>query len=171
MRNEVRTFLHEAILPMLKKILPAFVLLAIGIQLLRPAKNVSTEPIGPNHIAMVHPAPADVRNILEAACYDCHSNNTRYPWYADIQPFAWWLADHVRDGKKALNFSEFGRLTPRRARARLEACVDEVSEKRMPLKSYRLGHPDARLTDGQIKAFVAWAEEAAASVEDAPGKK
>jgi hypothetical protein len=138
-----------------------FFLILAGIQLVRPAKNAAMESNPALDVLALHPAPAETKTVLKAACYDCHSNNTRYPWYAEIQPFGWLLAQHVKDGKRALNFSEFGKLSPKGARQRLHAIVDEVEEKRMPLKSYTLIHAEARIQDEQIEAIIAWAEKAA----------
>ena len=142
---------------MFKKILIGLLVIFAVLQFIRPAKNLSAAP-SPNDLIALHTPPADVKRILENACYDCHSNNTRYPWYAEIQPFGWFLAQHVRDGKQHLNFSEFGRLTPKRAKTRLEDSIDEIAERHMPLDSYTLIHRDARLSDAQIAAFTTWAE-------------
>ena len=91
------------------------------------------------------------------ACYDCHSNTTRYPWYANIQPVGWWLASHVNDGKQHLNFSEFAAYSPKRAAKKFDQIIDEVTDREMPLASYKLGHPDARLTNAQSKLLTDWA--------------
>lgn len=140
---------------MLKKILLALLLVLVAIQFIRPAKNLAAEP-SPSDIAAAHSAPPEVRRILENACYDCHSNTTRYPWYADVQPIGWWLADHVKDGKRHLNFSEFAAYTPNRSRDKLEEAIEEIHEGEMPLKSYTLIHASARLTDAERTALVNW---------------
>jgi hypothetical protein len=131
-----------------------------ALQFFRPEKNLSTVT-RPDDLLSLHPAPADVRALLAITCYDCHSNHTRYPWYAEVQPIGWWLAQHVRDGKRELNFSTFGRLSPKRQVSKLEACIDELESKTMPLPSYTFAHRDARLTDTQIATLVAWLEETA----------
>lgn len=135
----------------------------IAIQFVRPALNQSAGP-GPNDIAAKHPVPADVAALLRRACYDCHSNNTRYPWYAAVQPVGWWLASHVNDGKRHLNFSEFSTYSPKRAGDKLDEIIDEVEQKHMPLKSYTWAHPEARLTPEEIKLIVTWAEDLVAEV-------
>ena len=151
---------------MLKRIFLLLLGLFVGLQFFRPAKNVSAEPAGPDDL-LVRTAPsAAVRQILTTACYDCHSNQTRYPWYAEIQPGGWFLASHVRDGKRLVNFSEFGRLSPARARKTLEACIDAVEEGEMPLESYQWLHRDARLTEEQREFLVAWLEDAAARLAE-----
>ena len=129
----------------------------VAIQFIRPAQNLATGP-QPHDIAAKYAVPADVHGLLQRACYDCHSNTTKYPWYAAIQPVAWWLDAHVRDGKRHLNFSEFGGLTTKRAVSKLDEVIAEVEDGRMPLKSYTPMHPEARLTPDDIKKLVAWAE-------------
>ena len=149
---------------MIKKIiLLLFALIAIA-QFIRPAKNVSAAA-GPNDISAKYPVPADVSALLKRACYDCHSNNTNYPWYAEVQPSGWWLASHVNDGKRHLNFSEFAAYTPKRAKTKAGEIVDEVEEKKMPLKSYTWMHPEARLTVEEIKLIIAWAEDLEAKIK------
>lgn len=86
-------------------ILITLLVVLVVIQFFHPAKNISTVK-SPNDIAVLHNVPANVSTILDKACNDCHSNNTRYPWYNNIQPVAWWLDNHVQEGKGELNFNE-----------------------------------------------------------------
>jgi hypothetical protein len=141
---------------MLRKILMVVILLLIIIQFIRPTRNESTA-VSPNDIAMAYPVPQEIQTILKTACYNCHSNNTIYPWYTNIQPVGWWLQKHVNDAKKELNFSEFGTYTEKRAKHKFDEIVDEVSEGGMPLKSYVMMHAEARLTPEQSKALTDWA--------------
>lgn len=97
---------------MIKKILLVLLLAFVVVQFFRPKPNKQEGP-APDHIATRFAMNEGVKTILEKACMDCHSNNTRYPWYSKIQPVAWWLDDHIREGKKELNFSEY---TNKRAR-------------------------------------------------------
>ena len=90
----------------LKKILLVLLVALIVIQFIHPKKNKSEGP-QPNYIGNNFTIPADVKAIMAKACNDCHSNNTRYPWYAKIQPVRWWLNNHITDGKKGLNFDEY----------------------------------------------------------------
>ena len=140
---------------MVKKSLLGLLVLLIGIQFIRQTKNGGPAS-GPHDILVQHPTTAEVRHILETACYDCHSNHTRYPWYAEVQPVGWWLADHIKEGKAHVNFSEFGQLTPKRAARKLQQCADEVTDGGMPLTSYKLVHAEARLTDIQQKTLADW---------------
>lgn len=142
---------------MIKKVLLGFFALFLGAQFFRSEKNLGATG-GPNDIAVKYAVPGPVKDLLQRGCYDCHSNRTRYPWYAEIQPVGWWLAKHVTDGKKNLNFSEFGTYPTKRAITRLEQISEDVSEKAMPLPSYRWGHPDARLSTDEIKLLTNWAE-------------
>lgn len=148
---------------MIKKILLGVVVLLAAAQLVRPAKNLSTAA-GPDDISVKHPVPARVGTVLQKACYDCHSNNTHYPWYAEVQPVGWWLRWHVNDGKRHLNFSEFGAYTAKRAGKKLEELADEVAQREMPLSSYTWLHPEARLTPEEIKLVADWAESLRAEI-------
>ncbi len=141
---------------MKQKILMGLATILVIIQFIRPARNVS-DTASPNDIITAYPVPEEVQVVLKAACYNCHSNNTTYPWYANIQPVGWWLQKHVNDAKKELNFSEFATYTEKRARHKFEEIGDEVSEGGMPLKSYTIMHPEARLSSGQIKTLTDWA--------------
>ena len=155
---------------MVKKILLGLLVLFIAIQFIRQSKNLGASP-GPADLFAQHQAPAEVKQLVQTACYDCHSNATRYPWYAEIQPVGWFLADHIKEGKRHLNFSEFGLLTTKRATRKLEQCAEEVSEGGMPLASYRLVHADARLTDAQRKLLVAWFDSVRAQLPPAEAAK
>ena len=139
-----------------KRILLGLAVIFAAIQFVQPAKNIAARPSA-NDIIDHYATPPVVKQMLEVACYDCHSNTTRYPWYANIQPVGWWLASHVNDGKQHLNFSEFSAYSPKRAAKKLDQIIDEITDHEMPLASYKLGHPDARLTNAQSKLLTDWA--------------
>lgn len=139
-------------------------LLFIGAQFYRPPRNAGVTE-GPPSIIARHKVPADVQNILRRSCYDCHSNNTAYPWYASVQPVAWWLNQHVTEGKAELNFSEFARYDAKRAVRKLQATADELLDRHMPLKSYLWMHRDAKLTDADVALVSQWAEDLADEIE------
>jgi hypothetical protein len=141
----------------LKIVLVVFAVLLVGAQFVRPAKNISTVAPGPDDLTVLRPPPAEVQAVLARACFDCHSNHTRYPWYAEIQPIGWWLADHVKEGKAHLNFSTFGTYPAKRQSRKLEELIEEVEAAQMPLASYTWTHADARLTPAEIKALTDWA--------------
>jgi len=131
--------------------LAAFIL----IQFIQPARNRSGQVL-PTDITGTFTVPPTVKSVLETACYDCHSNNTRYPWYASIQPGGWWLAKHIRNGKDALNFSDFGSYSRRRQINKLRSIENSINDGTMPLSSYTLLHKDAILTNDQKALIIAW---------------
>ncbi len=133
-------------------------------QFVRSPRNVGLAEGLPS-IVTLHPVPAGVRTILQRACYDCHSNNTAYPWYATVQPVGWWLNRHVTGAKAELNFSEFAAYSPKRAVRKLNHVADEVRERNMPLKSYLWLHGEAKLTEADIALVAGWAEGLAAEIE------
>ena len=133
------------------------ILILVAIQFIHPKKNVRTE-ILPADITKVTTVPDDVLHILKTACYDCHSNNTLYPWYNNIQPVAFWLQKHINNGKKKLNFSEFGDYTPERKAKKMREIAHEIEAGDMPLKSYTLIHRNAVLSDAQKQLVINWAK-------------
>lgn len=151
---------------MLKKLLIGIAILVLVAQLIRPEKNISTVPPGKEDFLVSLGAPPEIRQTFQTACYDCHSSNTRYPWYAEIQPFGWWLKRHVDDGKTEFNFSAFGTYTAKRQKSKLEAISDVIGDRSMPLKSYTWIHRDAIFTDEQIKKLQAWLEAAQDKVDE-----
>jgi hypothetical protein len=134
------------------------------IQFIRPTPNQSAGP-QVNYMGTKHEMPANVKTILDKACMDCHSNNTRYPWYASMQPIAWWLADHVKDGKKHLNFDEYTQRSLRYQYHKMEETVEMVKEEEMPLPSYTWTHTDARLTYEERVAITGWAQAVMKNME------
>ncbi len=129
--------------------------LLVVIQFIRPARNLGND--NTNHIAVKYPIPDSVEQILKVACYDCHSNLTEYPWYANIQPVTWWLQHHVNEGKEELNFSEFNTYRIFRQYHKMEEVIKMVDEGEMPLASYTLIHTDAKLSETQKQALEQWA--------------
>ncbi len=144
---------------MKKKIGLAVLALLVVIQFIHPKKNISQE-ILETDITKVNTVPDDVLQILKTACYDCHSNNTVYPWYNNIQPVAWWLNKHVNNGKRHLNFSEFGNYNTKKANHKLDEIIETLEKDEMPLFSYVIIHRDAKLNDAQKKLVIDWAKSA-----------
>jgi hypothetical protein len=141
---------------MIKKIFYLLLVVLVAIQFIRPAENHS-DKISKNDIALHYAVPDTVLSILKRSCYDCHSNNTVYPWYNKIQPVAWWLNSHVREGMRKLNFSEFASYPLAKQAKKLKGTVKLVKEGSMPLDSYLWIHKDADLTDGQRDTIIQWA--------------
>jgi hypothetical protein len=103
-------------------------------------------------------APAQIEALLSRACYDCHSNRTRWPWYARIAPVSWLVARDVELGRKELNFSEWGSYYPQTRRRKLQWIVRVLRERSMPPWAYRLMHPGARLTGAERAMLDLWIE-------------
>ena len=142
---------------MIRKILIVLLAALITIQLFHPKKN-KTEGLQPNYIGNNFAMPADVKTILAKACNDCHSNNTRYPWYATFQPVHWWLNKHIKEGKKGFNIDEYTSRNLRYQYNKMEDVVEQIKEGEMPLNSYTLIHKDARLTDEERGKITHWAQ-------------
>jgi Haem-binding domain len=139
----------------LKKLFLFLLVAFVVLQFFRPKKNVS-DTISANDITTKYAVPADVMASLQTSCYDCHSNNTKYPWYSHIQPVAWWLSDHIEDGKKEINFNEFAVYSPRRQYKKFREISTQLEEDEMPLKSYTIIHGDAKLTKEQKVQIYNW---------------
>lgn len=101
--------------------------------------------------------PSDnIKAMLKNACYDCHSNTTKYPWYSNVAPISWWLKDHIDEGRKHLNFSEWVDYPLKKQQHKLEECWEMVENKEMPLKSYLYTHSEADLTDQERETLEEW---------------
>lgn len=142
---------------MKKRILLIVVIILIGIQFIRPSKNQSNDPLT-SDISNVYPEPENVSVILKKACNDCHSNNTVYPWYSQVQPVGWWLNNHIEEGKDELNFNEFAAYRIGRQYKKMEEVIDQVKEGEMPIWSYTLIHINAKLTDEEKQTLINWAK-------------
>lgn len=129
----------------------------VAIQFVQPARNQSVQA-STGGIASVINVPENVQAILQNSCNDCHSNNTRYPWYATLQPGAWWMASHIKDGKAELNFDEFGNYSKRRQLSKLKAIQGSIEDKSMPLPSYTFIHRNANLSQKDQKLLKDWLE-------------
>lgn len=140
---------------MIKKILLVLLVVFVVMQFFQPKKNISETTPKSDFIVNLTP-PADVANMLKTSCYDCHSNNTNYPWYGYIAPVSYYLNDHVEDGKKHLNFSDWTTYSDKRKDHKLEEIAEEVAEGKMPLESYLNIHKEAELTQNQVDALVEW---------------
>lgn len=143
---------------MIKKLVLGLLIIFIVIQFIKPERNLSDD--NTYHISTKYEVPDNVNQILKVACYDCHSNKTEYPWYANIQPGAWILNNHVVDGKKHFNFSEFTNKPIAIQNHKLEELVKEVEDKEMPLESYTYFglHKNANLSEEQRQTLISWAE-------------
>ena len=142
-----------------KKILLVLLPIFIGIQFIQPARNAAGQA-SPADIAKTFSLPPYMQSLLQNACYDCHSNNTRYPWYSFIQPASWWMASHIKKGKQELNFNEFGSYSVRRQKSKLQAIANSLNDGTMPLSSYAFLHSNARLSADQKETINHWIKTA-----------
>ncbi len=142
---------------MLKKIFLFLLLALLFIQFIHPAKN-KADSTQINSIGNVFPVPQNVKAILARACNDCHTNNTRYPWYTKLQPVHWWMDDHIREGKKELNFDEYKNKSLRFQYHKMEEIAEQVKDGEMPLESYTWIHKDAKLTEAEKNELINWAD-------------
>jgi hypothetical protein len=148
---------------MAKQILYALGISLLIIQFIRPDKNNSSGPFK-NDIQNQFPMNTQVSASFQRACYDCHSNQSKYPWYYNIQPVAWWLQHHIDEGKSELNFNEFSTYNPKKQDHKLEEIAEAITDGWMPLKSYKLVHKESNLNDEEKKAIIAWINESRSSL-------
>jgi hypothetical protein len=142
-----------------KKIILALLVIFIAIQFIQPAQNQDLQVLQTDIEKMVV-VPPNVSGILKTSCYDCHSNNTHYPWYSFIQPGAWLMASHIKNGKAMLNFSQFGDLSNRKKQSKLQGIINQVKDGEMPILSYKIIHRNAVLTPEQKTILINWAASA-----------
>lgn len=138
----------------MKKALLAILVVIIAIQFIRPEKNDSKNEM--NAISTLMEIPVEVNKIIQTSCADCHSNSTNYPWYNKIAPSSWFLAQHIKEGKEKLNFSEWTAYNKDQKSHVLKNIKEVLNEREMPLKSYLLIHKDAKLTENQYQILYDW---------------
>jgi hypothetical protein len=140
-----------------KIILLVLVLALAAIQLI-PDKMPANVNTNPGDIVSTGLVPDSVASILKTSCYDCHSNETQFPWYSRLAPASWLLARDIRAGREQMNFSEWGAYSKRERIGKLESVKEEVTSGEMPLFIYTIIHRQARLTQEQISSISAWTE-------------
>ena len=139
----------------LKIVLVIFVLILIIAQFIRPDLNQGDMDVNKDFLVTEAASPA-VAILMKNACYDCHSNSTSYPWYSKISPLSFWIQGHVDHGKENLNFSEWTTYSIKKKKHKLEECVEEVEDGKMPLKSYTWMHGNAKLNQEDMDLLVEW---------------
>ncbi|REE25472.1 heme-binding protein [Winogradskyella pacifica] len=138
------------------KIIALVLLVAfVGIQFV-PTERNQNESVPATDFMLVNDIPKNIENKLKTSCYDCHSNNTQYPWYNKIQPAAWFLEDHITEGKSELNFSEWGLLSNRRKASKFRSIIKQIESGEMPLDSYTLIHKDAEFSEEDKTTIIQW---------------
>lgn len=149
----------------LKIIAIVLILGFVGIQFIRP--NLSNPPVVAEHtLEATTQVPDAVERILTHSCNDCHSNKTIYPLYAQIAPSSWFMASHIDEGRRQLNFSEWSTYETRRKRRKLDEVCDQVKAREMPLPSYLWIHWGSKLSDEEIKTLCDWTESENARLEN-----
>lgn len=138
-----------------KNILKVIVAVIVIIQFFRIDKTTSPVEPAKDFISVTN-APAKVAEIIKTSCYDCHSNQTNYPWYTNIAPVSWWIGHHIEEGKEHLNFSKWADYSVKKADHKLEEFYEEVEEGEMPLSSYTNLHGDAKLSDEDKELLISW---------------
>ena len=146
------------------KIIAILVVLSfIVIQFIRP--DFTNPPVNQAEtLDSATEVPENVKAILKRSCADCHSNETKYPWYSKIQPSAWFLKDHIDEGRREMNLSVWKTYEPRRQRKKLSEICEQVQSKEMPLPSYLWIHWDSKMSDEDIKTLCDWTEAESAKI-------
>ncbi|MCJ7759416.1 MAG: heme-binding domain-containing protein [Gillisia sp.] len=139
----------------LKIILLVVLLAFVGIQFIPTTLNQS-DIVPSTDLMEVYDVPEQVEVIFKTSCYDCHSNNTIYPWYNKIQPVSWIIEGHIKEAKAELNFNEFGSYSERRQKSKFKSILSQVKDGEMPLASYTWIHRDAKLSENEKKALEDW---------------
>jgi cbb3-type cytochrome oxidase cytochrome c subunit len=148
-----------------QKIILVLVVVFGLIQFIRPERNIETNP-SRNDIFYKTDTPIAISTGVQQACYDCHSNNTVYPWYASVAPVSWMLANHVKEGKKHLNFSEWTIYSPEKRQKHLLEIVDVIENNDMPPKPYQMLHKEAMMAADVQALVVQWARDQKAGIQE-----
>ncbi len=143
----------------------SLIVLLIVMQLFRGDKPVVVKD-NPQDIHQVMAIDTKVSQILKEACYDCHSNETIYPWYANVAPVSWLVNHDVEEGREELNFSTWADYPVKRQNHKLEEVIELVEEGEMPMSIYKVTHPEARLSEEDIKLLVDWAKSSMVPEEE-----
>jgi hypothetical protein len=152
---------------MIKRILLGLLIVFVLIQLYRPSRE--NPPVDQaKTIEQSIAIPQNVETVLSRSCNDCHSSKTIWPWYSSIAPMSWLLADHVKDGRKELNFSEWGDFSARRKRRKFEEICEQVNKGHMPIDSYVWLHRDAKLSPAERNLLCDWANGEKAKIQAVP---
>ncbi|MFP3592436.1 heme-binding domain-containing protein [Chryseobacterium sp. SIMBA_038] len=150
----------------MKKVIVVLLVAFIIIQFF-PIDKTNPPPTPGMDFLRIKKTPPQIANIISTSCYDCHSNESKYPWYSDIAPSSWLLKNHINEGRKHLNFSTFATYEPKRQAHKLEECIEMIEKEEMPLDSYYLGHQDAKLTTEQRQELIKYFKKVKEETEQA----
>ena len=142
----------------MKKVLIALLVVLVAIQFFQIDKTNPLTDINQDFLK-IHNTPTEIASNIKAACYDCHSNQSTYPWYTYVQPIGWFVKDHINDGKKHLNFSEFGNYKVKKQAKKLDECAELIENGEMPLYSYTIIHKEAVLSEAQQAELISYFKE------------
>src|SRR5262245_12418425 len=144
---------------LLKRLGLTLAILFVAIQVFRPER--SNPPVSRPRAIQAHlevsPAAAAV---IDRSCRDCHSHETRWPWYSNVAPTSWFVADHVNHARRHLNLSDWAAYSPEDARHNLEEMCQQVRKGEMPLPSYLWIHRTARPSSEDVKTLCDWTQSA-----------
>jgi heme-binding protein len=127
----------------------------VGIQFVPTTRNQS-DIVPKTDFMIVNEVPTNIKEKIQISCYDCHSNNTQYPWYNKVQPMAWLLQRHIAEGKSELNFNEWDTYSNRRKKSKLKSTISQIENGEMPMDSYTLIHSDAKFSDSEKLLVTEW---------------
>ena len=146
-----------------KRIGLGLVAILIVLQFFQPDRD--HKPVDPElDMLSVASPPDQIADLIRNACYDCHSNQTDYPWYDKVSPVSWYLHQHIKKGRGELNFSEYGSLEQANKIRLLDEFYEVLEDGEMPLRSYTLIHREARLSTEEIDELCSWSEQEALKV-------
>ncbi|MGK0387660.1 MAG: hypothetical protein ACI94Y_000386 [Maribacter sp.] len=140
---------------MKKKILIGVVAVLIIMQFFRIDKTAPPHDPATDIITMTG-ADTEMISLLKGACYDCHSYDSKYPWYTNVAPFSFLIKGHIKGGRQNVNFAEWASYDIDKRKYKIEECIEVIEDGRMPMKSYTWLHPEAKLTDEQRNKLTAW---------------
>ena len=147
---------------MLRKIFKiAVIVLLLGFAALQFVRPDFTNPpvVEAESLLASATVPPDVHQVLVRSCYDCHSHETKYPWYSKVSPLNWFLADHIADGRRELNFSHWNTYTEAKKAKKLDEICEVVRAAEMPLPSYLWIHRDATLASEDSEGICRWTSD------------
>ncbi|MCB0509522.1 MAG: heme-binding domain-containing protein [Chitinophagales bacterium] len=135
------------------KIIISLLVLLIAIQFIKIDRSVP-ENFQDYDFLVYNQTNAEITTLLKSACYDCHSYETKYPWYSQIAPVSWYLKRHINEGREHLNFSDWKYLSEEKRAHKIDECIELIEEDEMPLFSYSLIHKEAKLSEEQKEQLV-----------------
>ena len=141
-----------------KVVIFSLLVFLVGIQIFQPRRTNPTRVPSRSLLAHVH-VPEGVYSALIRSCGDCHSNETRWPWYSHVAPLSWVITDDVNEGRRHMNFEDWEALQdPKQANDRLVGICEEIKKKGMPPFSYRLVHEPLGLKPAEISLICSWSQ-------------